>query len=80
MNASRSALVKAGQAASLKYLAYVQRRAARQDWFRELCESGKGREEIARLMNVSRGHVRDHAKEHGFAVPLVTRSRKVGVK
>jgi len=65
----RSSLIKAGQAASLKWRARTQRRAARLEWFRELCEAGESLEEIARRMGVSETHVRDHARDHGFTVP-----------
>jgi AraC-like DNA-binding protein len=74
----RSSLVKAGQAASLKYQAYVQRRAARLEWFRLLCEAGESLEEIARRMGVSETHVRDHARDHGFTVPSLARHRRRG--
>jgi hypothetical protein len=65
------ALIAAGKAASAKYQAYVRRRAERQAWFRELCESGMSREKIAEIMGVSDHHVRDHAKHHGFTIPSV---------
>jgi biotin operon repressor len=77
MDTSRTSLIKAGQAASLKWRARTQRRDARLEWFRELCEAGESREEIANLLGVSETHVWQHAKDHGFPIPPVTRQRKL---
>ena len=71
----RSSLIKAGQAASLKYRSYVQRRAARLEWFRALCESGESREKISELMGVSEQHVLDHARDHGVNTPQLSAKR-----
>ena len=81
MDASRIALIKAGEAASEKRQAHEQRRADRQERFRTLCESGKSREEIAAVMGVGVLHVRDHARKYGYPIPPVTRPHaKHGLK
>lgn len=72
----RSALIKTGQADSLRWRSYAQRRAARLDLFRQLCESGKSRGDIAATLGVSEEHVYGHARNHGFPIPQSSRQRK----
>jgi hypothetical protein len=81
MDTSRSSLIKAGQAASLKCHAVAEKFAAEREQFRALCAAGASCEAIAEATGLGETHIRRKARTLGLPIPEITRPHaKHGLK